>query len=141
METPEERAQRILKEDAFRIAYEQSNVALYIAGSMLASNVSCDTLTTFVNALNRQSKLYVEYDKLSDNIQLRIRAVYRLEKELVREGVSIDFLTSCKKALIIAQKLAVIACHEFGNIEPFFKPLFELNADQDSLSLNPNVLL
>ncbi|NRA25318.1 MAG: hypothetical protein HRU08_12780, partial [Oleispira sp.] len=88
METPEERAQRILKEDAFRIAYEQSNVALYIAGSMLASNVSCDTLTTFVDALNRQSKLYVEYDKLSDNIQLRIRAVYRLEKELVREGVS-----------------------------------------------------
>lgn len=110
-----------MRNDAFRKAYEYANTALYLSSVSLTNNPNTGFLNRFIQSVEALSAIFIEYSKDVANIQLRIQTVHKLEKEIYRSTISIDYLADCEFAIMCAHDKATKACHAFGNIEPFLK--------------------
>ena len=123
METPEQRTQRIRANDAYKREYEHANTALYFSSITLKNSPNRLNLQNFLNAVDFQAKVFAQYLKTYDNLQLRLRVIYKLENVLDSNQTNYGFRTACMAALTIAHCKARQACEEFGNITPFYRPL------------------
>ncbi|PIE41563.1 MAG: hypothetical protein CSA49_02750 [Gammaproteobacteria bacterium] len=123
METPAQRAQRILKNDAFVKACDHANTALYCASSGLNSNPTIESLNSLINAAEQLSAVFSTHDKPVENMQLWIRMAHRMELEAARTDVSPEVHTAASNILSFTHQKANSACDALGIIAPFVKPL------------------
>lgn len=123
METPEQRAQRLIQHDAYLKAHEQANTGLYLASVALAKQPTPAKLKRMLSFFNEQIRVLNQYDKSVEEVLMHLQLVFKLQSEQQRPDVEAHYRFECELALQQARLKAVMVCRRQGsNIIPLFRP-------------------
>ncbi len=122
METPEQRAQRIVRHDKYLIAHEQANTALYLASVALQTSPTTSSLQQLLQRFDAQLQVLEQFDKPLQALMMRLQLVFKLQSEQQRSDVEADYVFECAMACDAAELAARDACTQQGNnIAPMFR--------------------
>lgn len=123
METPEQRAQRLIQHDAYLREHEKANTGLCLASMALATQPNPITLRRMLSFFNEQVRVLDQYQKQVEVVLMRLQLVFKLQSEQQRADVDAAYRFECELALQQARLEAVMECRRQGsNIIPLFRP-------------------
>lgn len=119
METPKQRAQRILLNDIAQKELEHARCKLYLASTQFTHRITLESLSHLIDAVYVQSELYDQYDRGVQNIELLIRFIQRLSYADLAVGQCEHGISKlAQQARIKSYQYLVSYCADFGSVHP-----------------------